>query len=76
MLEEQPRARTTIFIPKQNYFNVQEFTVRFRIDGHELIEIPDGDEEATMCSTMGADRKFRRFSEIQIIITHESVYLG
>jgi hypothetical protein len=63
MLSEQPRARTTIFIPKQNsnYFNgspVQDFTVRFCIDGHELIETSDGDEEATMCSTIGTDRKF------------------
>lgn len=77
MMSEQPRARTTIFIPKQNhnYFS-EDFMVSFFIDGSELVETLDTDINATMSSTTGADRKTSRISGIQTIITHESVYLG
>jgi hypothetical protein len=65
MLSEQPRARTTIFIPKQNhnYFS-EDYRVSFFIDGHELIETLETDINATMSSTIGMDRKTERISGI------------
>ena len=46
------------------------------MDGQGLTEVSDDALENTMSSTFFGETKFERINRIEIIITHETVYLG